>query len=116
MSNKTKKKELCLHYAQGNCTRGDNCRFTHEGVSGGGAAKRKRAGEQFRSREKQLKESEGRGEEVIQESNACVCRGHTEPCVERKVDKPGAKNHGRKYFQCSRKGAGSCGHFSWGDA
>ncbi|KAK9830303.1 hypothetical protein WJX72_010878 [[Myrmecia] bisecta] len=44
------------------------------------------------------------------------CKGHKEPCVIRKVKKPGP-NQGRLFYVCARPDGpppiGRCNHFEW---
>ncbi|KAJ1459620.1 hypothetical protein M885DRAFT_613226 [Pelagophyceae sp. CCMP2097] len=110
----------CSHFAAGTCTRGDKCRFSHVD---GGAVARGRQGAQARNKKKdwQLTHAwqQPQGAEPYGDGGGEVpdCKGHSEPCVRRVVEKVGAHT-GRAFYSCSRwnKKAETCGFFKWEDA
>ena len=115
---KPKKKGPCEHFARGQCTRGDKCRFSHAaGASSEGTKKRARPGAQARHKAQDWAANNGKREPDRGDNVRDVeCRGHALPCVRRVVEKAGAKNYGRAFLSCRYwRDKGGCGHFAWVD-
>uniref|UniRef100_A0A7S3LM83 C3H1-type domain-containing protein n=1 Tax=Aplanochytrium stocchinoi TaxID=215587 RepID=A0A7S3LM83_9STRA len=119
---KEKSVPVCSHFLKGKCTRGNNCRFSHASASVSDVQipkklKRKRPGAQWRSR--QAEKNPNNTEDVVPidmtKAPPPLCKGHKEPCVQRKVLKEGP-NKNREYFLCPRSGRAGrkrCGFFQW---
>ena len=114
----TKSARVCEHFARGQCTRGDKCRFSHAaGASSEGTKKRARPGAQARHKAQDWAANNGKREPDRGDNVRDVeCRGHALPCVRRVVEKAGAKNYGRAFLSCRYwRDKGGCGHFAWVD-
>ena len=126
-STKLKKStEICHHYEQGNCTRGDQCRYVHPDGLDIKKANRKRSGLQGRQKYKDWLRYGAKLDNVLSVVqndiglvflDAPVCTGHQVKCAKRKVDKPSAKRYGQEYWCCHKVVTGqakdNCGFFRW---